>query len=1391
MRYANKNTSKGIRACSLVLSFLIMCSMLFVGQVGTIEASADTISAGTKIYIDTSKLSWWEDPSAVTAVYYENTRGEWKVILTEDEDDNTHSVTFPETINEFIVIRLNKNNGIFQLLKKDEGVQENPWEYDTTVDTIWNQTVNITVSSGNDLVVLADTMTSGKYNYSWSNYIPPVSIPADTTIYVEVGKDSSYWWGYQGAECGVICKTADGGYVYYNFTDMYDTKTESYQICKIYSFTTDQEIKSLIFVRFWQVSLPEDGSSVTFGTGEFTSGSGDVTYISGTNSMWTESTAATTYNYYYVYNNGSGNYGSKDENYTPPDDPDTYKTGTGNFYTANNGFLDSDGNSKIENVNLISATATFYDYYTDFEVANGWRSVVVNKDAEQASRTYENSFPFNNLNKYISNMAHTNDGWQLPLYFGNFFTGHSLSYTTDKQVICFGDDGYENVPSPADNYSSALYKFSTQANNSMFMRDANCAGQTDDEGLDASDQWSKGNTGDLIKGNYGDASKSFVGLVNSSLTNNNITMGSGEVNVSYFSDDIVNAGLATKVTTEFPMRVVQNTTDKVISYGTDGTKEYTSGDYDVYTFDSTNGTDNVYFTGYDSATDSLDTTGLTVNYAYESNKVNDALSGFGGTADGKGFFPFDTTGDAYDFGFGMKLEVLFNLGENGYINGTEEPMMFNFSGDDDVWVFIDGKLALDLGGDHKMATGSINFHSKKSIIDSGVYNPNDTDHSSNVYKNPETYNTGGLNYEFVSGTKYEADLSEIIDYSDPNKLHTMTIFYMERGMSESNLKMSFSVSPVSNRLTVEKSIDTGDVNTSLVNDVETGAASDNFNFTFSESQDNTNIPTEDYVYTKNGGKSTTALGEKATIQAGDSITFTDQFKVGNVVTVAESDSNNNYKYTQSFVVKDEYLELYPETGKNSEIAKGDSGTASFKYEKLSSVEQAPNLISVAYTNKVQVGNVTLQKILKEANDEDSNDNTLFSFTSTIKLPGEEIEQKKTFEYTDENGDKHTATDGKFTIRAGETIQISGLPVGTEITFTEAESDDYNTSISGGTVSSRSTTVKVETADATTEVVYTNTKVLQTVTLYFTATKQIGGESDKVNPDNGETFTFELQEVDSNGEDIENGKSLEATNSSATVTFESIKYETPISSGASEVHWYKITETTGNDNNYFYDNTVYYVKVTVTENGSELSATTEYYKNGMDSDHKIDNATSNNIVFYNQKCGTLTVNKTSTKEGDVDLSGTEFTLAVADGSNPVKPDENEIDSATKKTIGTNETSVTFENIAPGDYVLFESVAPKNHELDGTYYQVSVTVTGKVTVSGAETDKVTSNGTANVALEIENILSTDLPETGGIGVTIFVVLGIALVAAAIFLLKPKKQKPTTPPKGEEPSSAPPTD
>ena len=336
-------------------------------------------------------------------------------------------------------------------------------------------------------------------------------------------------------------------------------------------------------------------------------------------------------------------------------------------------------NSFKDNPNIVGVDATYFDYWSDMEQEKGYLQCQGNDNM------YDYWYQFDNFNSYISDIAldHQSD-WKYPLYFGNMYKGGG-HYETFKTHA----GGLTNINDFNDNYYYAV-------NNSNGMA------------------W-----GD---GNY---NQSLQGLMYNTLdSKGNLQVANG-VKAPYFDAEALStakyndAKVANVYKSSFPFRAT-----------TDGDGVTT------YEFTSKNATDNIYFT-WDGLTPKK------INYgAGKQYGVQDALTNFGGTqGNGYGIFPFNnTTGKGSDaqkndtlntidtsagkstsynhnYGFGIRLDIDFRVPKGGLL-ADNKPATFNFSGDDDLWVYIgedstgaDAELALDLGGDHKEASGSIDFNS--------------------------------------------------------------------------------------------------------------------------------------------------------------------------------------------------------------------------------------------------------------------------------------------------------------------------------------------------------------------------------------------------------------------------------------------------------------------------------------------------------------------------------------------------------------------------------------------------------------------------------------------------------------------------------------------------------
>lgn len=486
-------------------------------------------------------------------------------------------------------------------------------------------------------------------------------------------------------------------------------------------------------------------------------------------------------------------------------DPDMYASGNINrngYWGEKKDVRDAEAGKKKTVVDITSKysrgsskdikyiTSTLYDYYTDYELNGNNRD---NYATDPNFSTYRIHIPFRQFDQAVSDYYENYqnaDKIMYPIYTGHFQWASDHCFTNVAEGLkLFGWSASGNK------YNSFM-----AANNSEI-----------DEGSGS--------------GKYEFA---FLGIVGNKLdSNGNLLMresdgtdGTGLVE-PHFNEAFLN-GENSKNTklgqvyknVEFPFTQKQIFKDEPgVNYWW-----YDAAKTSLYLRkDKTTG---AYYLG------NGDGDGSTVDTLSENSKNKDSQNN--DTGNGHGFFPFNETVSSvdvrrYNYGYGAKLKIPFTLTEDGTVlddNNKEQSIKFYFSGDDDVWVFIDDQLVLDIGGAHGKVAGIIDFDQREAnknkvtaYVSKVKYNNvTKTDYGAGdtTVKKTIVYTGNDLKGEKYNPTNYYYSNTVNIPNLSTGK-HTLTMYYMERGMWESNMAVAFNF-PDNNELQVQKIVDTENVN---------------------------------------------------------------------------------------------------------------------------------------------------------------------------------------------------------------------------------------------------------------------------------------------------------------------------------------------------------------------------------------------------------------------------------------------------------------------------------------------------------------------------------------------------------------------------------------------------
>lgn len=437
-----------------------------------------------------------------------------------------------------------------------------------------------------------------------------------------------------------------------------------------------------------------------------------------------------------------------------------------------------------EEANTKYVTSTLYDYYTDYEL-NGKNRDSYQTDFNFGFESHRNWVPFREFDQALSDYYQT-AGAQYPIYTGHFQPGDGKDFGQIADTLKLF--GYES------NFNRFMAINNSQRNddNSVTEKHTYYAYQ----GLVA-DKTSTGNAdgAPLLYGTTSTVEPHF---------NKDFLLGenSKKAKLGEVYENV-----------KFPFTKKENLfkDDPGVDYW-----YFDSKDTTLYLKqDSGQNSDSEYF-----LQKSTNNRGSSVNVDASSNSKQDQY----------GYFPFNETAtggkaSTYNYGFGTKLQMDFTLTDNGMVktdntDSNGNPIFTNikffFSGDDDVWVFIDGKLALDVGGAHGKVSGLLEFgetteegKTKNSVTayvsrvkKGGTATDGDIDEKGAVVKKVN-YNGEEINF-YAKNTDFKP--------LDKGQKHTLTMYYMERGMWESNMAVAFNF-PDNNELQVQKEVDLSKVDT--------------------------------------------------------------------------------------------------------------------------------------------------------------------------------------------------------------------------------------------------------------------------------------------------------------------------------------------------------------------------------------------------------------------------------------------------------------------------------------------------------------------------------------------------------------------------------------------------
>ena len=486
------------------------------------------------------------------------------------------------------------------------------------------------------------------------------------------------------------------------------------------------------------------------------------------------------------------------------------------------------------------------------------------------------------------------------------------------------------------------------------------------------------------------------------------------------------------------------------------------------------------------STYSFDSAKNTVYYDYDNKKIvrKDDLKIHDASKDNSiGYFPFNSTDpdqsakDNLNYGFGTQFTIPFTVTETGKnVDGSE--MEFNFTGDDDVWVYIDGALVLDMGGAHNKAEGKINFAKQEATIRTGTSNAKLGNSLTVGGRTPaEPNGNTTVKFENIMVKKSGSEPVTLDKYMKKSgTVHELKMYYMERGMWNSNMSISYSFVPLPSGLTLSKTLDTTDVNAGLKNAVQ---GLDNFDFKIQKKNlktDEANYSdVENLGYTLYDYDDRTFPGQEA---KDSTATFSSSYFASDFINTKDKNNSSAFYAGTGFQITESIPQgtklqydtsktrwgVYDSITSRAAIKGGKGAVATFNMGDDTSSEMDVVNRYVNFVNTPKVGSLSVAKKYEGYAPE----NETFGFTVLVDLTGHDYYDSYKLEYT---GTQNGTTDenGHFTLKVGDTVTFAGIPAGATYKVVEDSPQAGDTWVQETT---SDVTGKIE-ADVTSAAVVTN------------------------------------------------------------------------------------------------------------------------------------------------------------------------------------------------------------------------------------------------------------------------------------------------------------------------------